>query len=100
MVTGRAVEWLKYAHQRSGVYLNVGEAWWVSLHGPSQVHEVTVTEDPEGGYFGWRGPDKAPDSFPLFIWPSRAQVEMCFPYGVPACEIVRMRITAGHGQAA
>lgn len=92
--------WLKYAHQRSELYLHVGEAWWVSLHGPGQVHEVTVTEDPEGGYFGWRGADKPKDSFPLFIWPSRAQVEMCFPYNVPASEIVRMRITAGHGQMA
>lgn len=90
----------KYAHQGpSGRYLHVGEAWWVSLHGPDTVHEVTVIEDPEGDYFGWRGADKPKDSFPLFIWPSRAQVEMCFPYGVPDGEIVRMRITAGHHPA-
>jgi len=45
-----------------------------------QVVEVEVREDPEGTYFGWL--DAHRDSgFPSLIWPSRLQLEMCFPSG-------------------
>jgi len=93
------MKWLKYAQRfLSGGYKNIGEAWWVALHGPDTVHPVTVTEDPEGDYYGWRETGEAPNSFPKFIWCSLAQLDMCFPQGVPKDEIVRLSITAGHGE--
>lgn len=52
------------------LYASAGEA----------LVEVEVREDPAGTYFGWI--DAGPESgVPSMIWPSRFQLEMCFPYG-------------------
>mgnify|MGYP003394149107 CR=1 FL=1 len=64
--------------------------------------EVTVTEDPDGPYWGWLDdPDGGhwkPNDYPEFIWHEKMAFDMCFAYG-PEAEvkagkgrIVRLRI--------
>ncbi len=52
----------------------------------SPIVAVTVTEcssHPNEGYWAWWSNEK--NCFE-FIWPSRLQVDMCFPYGSAAAE--------------
>jgi hypothetical protein len=42
-----------------------------------------VTEDPEGDYWSWWEVEK--EKFTL-TWPSKVQLEMCFPYGMAVAE--------------
>lgn len=42
--------------------------------------QVEVTEDPKGTYFGWVDLEKGSE-VPTLIWPSLAQLKMCFPCG-------------------
>lgn len=89
--------WLKYAHQgRSGQYLHVGEKWWVPLSGPGAVHEVTVTEDPEGDYFGWRSADKpnAVLAFPGNVGTAN-MMKQTRDAGVPLARVVMIATAPG-----
>jgi len=48
--------------------------------GSGIVYTVSITENSEGNYWGWEDKDK-PGEY-VMIWPSRVQLEMCFPYGM------------------
>lgn len=74
-----------FAHRypRGGYFHASPNRWWVEIHGIDEpIVTVTVRErvdsDPPSNYWGWleTGDDKY-----IFIWPSKLQVEMCFPYG-------------------
>jgi hypothetical protein len=93
------MQWDAFANRSpNGEFLHIGEAWWVKLHACGEVHPVTVIEDPEGGYWGWRKKDEPDSKMPSMIWPDRRLLSMCFAYGVDADiergfgSIVRMRI--------
>jgi hypothetical protein len=76
--------WYMYAYDDDDLFEYFGDLWWVKLHGLSNpIVPVRLTEDPEGRYYGWlaTGEDE-----PNMIWPSKAQFEMCFPYGPKAEE--------------
>lgn len=66
--------------------------WWVELHGKDPIVIVRLRErtntDPPSNYWGWLDV-KHPNKF-LFVWPSEAQLNMCFPYG-PEAEEARGR---------
>lgn len=80
-----------YAHDAGGVLFNAcPRAWWVRLHGSDEVVQVRLRErthedppPPANGpdYWGWLA--AGADEY-SFVWPSRGQVEMCFPYGSAA----------------
>ncbi len=61
--------------------------WWVEIHGvnkpivPLRVRE-RIDGDPESNYWGWLD-TKKPDTYTM-IWPSKMQLDMCFPYGPDA----------------
>lgn len=77
------------------VYLHFGTKRFVELHGLHKpIVPVVLTEDPEGSYWGWL---QTGDTTVCMVWPSKKQLEMCFPYGTKADadqgygRVVRMR---------
>lgn len=93
------VIWEAYANLIRGQYRHVGSKAWVAMHYCGAVHPVTVTEDPEGGYWGWRWADSAPNSLPTMIQPSKLLLNIYLPMGVDGAaatergQIVRLTIT-------
>lgn len=83
--------WNLFAHlygRRSGpdCFMHIGSQRYVEIHGLSEpIVEIALTEDPEGGYYGWLGTG---NDTPSMIWPSWAQFSMCFAYG-PQVEVDR-----------
>jgi hypothetical protein len=86
--------WDAYAYceegRRGSPYSIVGPRPYVALHGLSApIVPVTVTEvrddDPSASHWGWIDADADVPTWVL-VWPSRAQYEVCFPYGVKAEE--------------
>lgn len=78
--------WQMWAHRYcDGLLYNLGEKWWVEIHGLSElIVEVDVREvsdgDPSATHWGWL--DAKPEKTePLMIWPRQGLFEMQFPYG-------------------
>ena len=95
--------WPMWAHDRKGEYQNIGEKWWVELHGlPDPVVPVSVAEvadnAPDATHWGWIWADHGTGR-PEMIWAFRGAFDAQFPYGpdaeVEAGEgrVVRLRIT-------
>lgn len=91
-----ANQWQMFAHDYGGKFFHVGSRRYVELHYLSKpIVAVTVTEDPDGEYRGWIYADK---DEPCMIWPSKGQLEICFPYGTQAAQergsgrVVRLKI--------
>lgn len=68
----------------------------VELCGGGRPVRVVVTEDENGAYWGWRSADGRIS----MVYPSREQVEVCFPYGTQVQEergigrVVRLDVQA------
>lgn len=82
--------WSVHAYREDGrrgiYYSTIGPKPWVALHGLSApIVPVAVTEvgadDPEATHWGWIDAGSDTPAWAL-VWPSRAQYEVCFPYGV------------------
>lgn len=68
--------WPLWAHDRDGEFQNIGEKWWVEIHGPPQpVVPVLVTEagedPPASAYWGWIDAAKESEP-PRMIWAFQA----------------------------
>lgn len=76
---------------RQGRFVTVGPRRFVELHGytDTDIVPVTVTEAPDGPYYGWMGAEydhhKA-DTEPCMIQPHAGMFSMQFPYG-PEAEV-------------
>jgi hypothetical protein len=88
------VTWDAFAYREDGrrgcPYSTVGPRQYVALHGLGHpIVPVTVTEvgdsDPAATHWSWIDAGDDSPSWAL-TWPSRAQFEVCFPYGVKAEE--------------
>lgn len=77
--------WRMYAHDLNGKPHHVcAKETMVALYGPGEVRAVDVTETEDNPtHWGWLD-TKKPDGPPHMVWPSRGQIEMCFPYGMNA----------------
>ena len=99
--------WGAFAYREDGrrgtLYSTVGPRPYVALHGLGHpIVPVTVTEvdagDPSATHWGWIDADGDYLKWAL-VWPSRAQFDVCFLYGVKAEEergkgrAVRLRVT-------
>ena len=75
--------WTMWAGNDKSYYSNPQPTWAMAKlyeRDADRIVEVEVREDADGRYFGWL--DAHRDSgFPSMIWPSRLQLEMCFPSG-------------------
>lgn len=77
-------QWRMFAHRYDdGLLYNLGEKWWVEIHGLSEpvvTVDVREVEDdsPEGTHWAWI---KTGESEPLFSHPYRGGLEICFTYG-------------------
>lgn len=79
-----------YAIISHGILMHVGTKWYASQYG-GPVVPVTVAEvDDNPSHWGWLG--EGEDTYSM-IWPTKAQFEMCFPYGSKSSE------EAGKGRA-
>jgi hypothetical protein len=66
-----------YGNER---WMHFGSKRYADMHGGSEpTVPVRLTEDPDGAYHGWI---ETGEDTPSMIWPSRAQLTMCFAYGV------------------
>lgn len=99
-MSGNTVTWNLYANDYGPDarvrYLHVGTRRYVELHQTGdRISPVIVTEDEAGIYYGWV---ETGSNCPTMIWPSRGQLDMCFPKGAdPEVErgkgrVVRLRI--------
>lgn len=61
----------------------------VGMCGDAPIVPVTVTEDPEGPYWGWIATG---ETAPSMIFRHKVQFEICFPYGV------QVEVAAGKGR--
>lgn len=102
-------EWQLFAHRSlvNGRFYPVGSRAYVEAHCfDSPVLQVRVEEvagdDETATHWGWMRNASAhypADSEPHMIWASRAQFEMCFPYGSLAevdrgkGRVLRLRVT-------
>jgi hypothetical protein len=92
-MTNTARVWQMHGHAAdNGVWVAVGEEWWVRIHGygPPPV-PVTVAEDPEGDYMGWIATGEDPPE-PGLIQHHRI-FNIQFPDGYQA------EVTHGRGEA-
>jgi hypothetical protein len=77
------MNWNLYANKYpNGRFSHVGRKRWVELHNCGEIYPVTVSEDPEGDYWGWRDASKPVSDPPCMIQQARIVLDMCFPYGV------------------
>ncbi len=61
-------------------WMHFGSKRYADMHGGSEpTVAVRLTEDPGGEYHGWL---ETGEDTPSMIWPSRAQLTMCFAYGM------------------
>jgi len=84
----------RYESAHTDLYAHFRDGYWWHLY-PSKValrmcsvpeedmKRVRVSYDENGAYWGWWDAEK--EHFTM-IWPSRVQVEICFPYGSAAEE--------------
>jgi hypothetical protein len=80
--------WEMFAHDVNGVFMHMGARRYVELHGLSYpIVGVKLTTDLQGDYWGWL---ETGATVPNMIWPSEAQLRICFPYG-PEAEALRGR---------
>lgn len=98
--------WRMYAHRYdSGDLHNLGERWWVEIHGlPDPIVEVDVIEveadDPTATHWAWMDKDR---NEPEMIYPRESLFSMCFPYDVQAevdagrGRVVRLAVTEVEG---
>lgn len=56
---------------------------------PLPLYKIVLSEDADGRYWGWH--DFKDDSYSM-IWPSEAQLHICFPYGMKVAQ------EAGNGE--
>lgn len=75
-----AAMWRMWAGLDDGLWWHPGEEWYVREYG-HEPRQVTVTEDPDGQYWGWLD---AADDAPSMIWPKKVLFDCCFPYGPDA----------------
>ena len=100
--------WDAFAYYEEGrrgcLYSVIGPRPYVALHGLGHpIVPVTVTEvpadDPTATHWGWFDAEKTDTPEWALVWPSRAQFNVCFPYGVKAEEdkgrgrTARLRVT-------
>jgi hypothetical protein len=84
--------WQMWARLDDGALMNVNESkFYVQEHifDGSEPVQVTVTEDPDGNFYGWVYDVDGPYSnngVPQFIQPHRGLYDMQFPYGPEATE--------------
>jgi hypothetical protein len=85
----KAFAWKSVRNDKT-YYFYTGKRRFVELHfvPHDEIVEVEVLEG-EGDYWGW---EVEPDKY-RFIWPSLAQVSICFPEGAKAAE------ASGRGRA-
>lgn len=73
--------WAMYAHDRATFEHVTKRAEMTRLYGDGHIVPVNVEESGDPTHWGWleTGAD-----FPVMIYPSEAQAEMCHPYGSAA----------------
>ncbi len=82
--------WRMHAHLRKKYFWHCGDIRYVKMCGSDPIHQIKLTENSEGQYFGWI--DYASDGnhgytkeektgIPTMIWPHESLFSMCFPYG-------------------
>ena len=76
-------QWKMWAHFYKNLFRHCGSKRYVEIHHIDEpIVPVVLTESPTGRYWGWLENDGK--DTPTMIWPSKMQVEMCFPYGPKA----------------
>jgi hypothetical protein len=62
------------------LWMHFGSKRYADIHGGDEpTVAVRLIEDPDGEYHGWL---ETGEDTPSMIWPSRAQLTMCFAYGI------------------
>lgn len=94
--------WQMYAGRdtHNGGYKNFGHPRYVEMYGHTEIVPVTLTEDPDGPYYGWMGSESIvagkvwseADTEPQMIQQFEGLFAMQFTYGVEA------EVKAGKGR--
>ena len=67
--------------KRNDGFCNLGHARYVEMYGHSEIVPVTLTEDPNGPYYGWIDAERTE---PTMIQRHEGMFSMQFPYGAEA----------------
>jgi hypothetical protein len=84
-MTDEPLSWITFAQLQDEVIdgrelMHFGDCEWVQMCYGGPVVEVLLTEDPDGGYWGWLA-TVAEDEPPTMVQPHRGMYDMQFTYG-------------------